>query len=519
LKVGATVQIGLDKPVKLCEVFKRYVEFCFEQYPMTKVDISELEFFHTQLLSGQDTAEGAALMKNDRISVRRERVKERLDEEAANRAQRESDQPYFRQLRDMLPDAQDSSTPIHDVADVILDCRQSLNPNTVSTIKCHSVMIRKRCPWLNRMIAAARQEMARLSVVTLPDLKAVDDNGDPTAAKIENDDEDINEASSTSVVERQKLPESKFLLVEIKDHAPEVIKILLEYCYTNRVESLGSEAFKLSCKTTPQYKKGPVPPFSQRQWPNHGEPVVTFDVAVAGVRLAEEANLPRLSLMCEIAAAQLVDHAHAVDALEVCEKQNQLTGNMLPRLRKATMEVVLMSCRFGDDNYTTNMIKNGLAKKSAMLIPTLITGTMEAIEAREKRMRRFNTGATLSLDKQDWQANARRHYDKIDQMDSMERDRERRKRRAGNAFHDDYLGRYMQGVAGGGTILDDDEMFSFWGESELKRKTLKRMHGPRSVLSFCERLVPRKNGMLGNHLVVPSKRSNPTQAMPRRDLR
>lgn len=539
LKVGVTVQIGLDKPVKLSEVFKRYVEFCNEECLSQTVDASDLEFFHTQLLNGHDTAEVAALMKNDRISVRREQSNERLDEEAWNKLQREIDQPYFRQLRDMLPNAQDTSTSIHDFADVVLDCRRVLHPHTTSTIKCHSIMICKRCPWLNRLIAAAREELSRRSVVTVQGGRPMDVDDDDeernfdmmqhveveprrdasAAAEIENDDEDITEVKN---LEHRPANSSDLLYIEIKDHPPEAMKILLEYCYTNRVENLGFEAFMHSCRTKPQYKKmqGPVPPFSLRRWPNSGEPTIMFDVALAGIRLAEEVNLPRLSLMCEIAAAQLVDHAHAVEALAACEEQRILTGNPLPRLRKASMEIVLVSYHSFDDNVTTSFLKSALSEKGSLLIPTLITGTMEAIEAGEKRMRHLNVNAMCSPEKRDWKVTARRHFDKIDKIDAIERDRERRKRRAGNDFIDEYTDpiedRYMQNVASGSTVFDDDGLFSFWGESG-RHVSLKRMHAHITSSSLGNRLAARRTGTLNNHLVVTNQRNNaPTQ---RRELR
>jgi hypothetical protein len=477
-------------------------------------------------------------MKNDRISVRREQSNERLEEEAWNKLQREIDQPYFRQLRDMLPSARDTTTSIHDFADVILDCRRVLHPHTASTIKCHSIMICKRCPWLKRLIKEAKDELARHSVVTVPDVRPIDEEEDDehsfdlmqrvevepqrdasAAAKIENDDEDLNEQKA---VEDQHYNNSKLLYIEIKNHPPEAMKILLEYCYTNRVENLGFEAFMHACRTKPQYKKiqGPVPPFSLRRWPNSGEPTITFEVALAGIRLAEEANLPRLSLMCEIAAAQLVDHAYAVDALAACEEQRQLTGNPLPRLRKATMEIVLVSYHSFDDNVTTSFLKNALSDKGSLLIPTLITGTMEAIEASEKRMRHLNVNSISSLEKRDWKVIARRHFEKIDKIDAIERDRERRKRRAGSDFMDDYTDpiedRYAMNVSSGSTIFDDDGLFSFWGESG-RHMSLKRMHAHMSSSSLSNRLAARRSGNLNNHLVVSKKRnSGPTQ---RRELR
>jgi hypothetical protein len=135
---------------------------------------------------------------------------------------------------------------------------------------------------------------------------------------------------------------------------------------------------------------------------NSGEPTILFDVALAGIRLAEEAELPRLSFMCEIAAAQLVDHSNIVDALATCEQQRQLTGNALPRLRKATMDIVLVLFQLGNDNETTACLRKALSDKTALLVPTLITGTMEAVDAGEKRMRQINISTISTPDKRDW---------------------------------------------------------------------------------------------------------------------
>jgi hypothetical protein len=89
-----------------------------------------------------------------------------------------------------------------------------------------------------------------------------------------------------------------------------------------------------SCKTKPAYKKEvvPVPPCSLKiiRLLNIGDPTVSFSTALAGITLAEEANMLRLSLMCEVAASQLVNCGNAVDALAACETHKQLKSN--PRL-------------------------------------------------------------------------------------------------------------------------------------------------------------------------------------------
>jgi hypothetical protein len=136
----------------------------------------------------------------------------------------------------------------------------------------------------------------------------------------------------------------------LANHSPDAAKLLLEFCYTNRVIPLGCIAFLQSCKSKPDRKQNePVPPFSigsssgSHHWPNRGEPTVSFPVVVATLALAEEASLPRLSLMCEIAAARLVSSTNVMDALAMYQTQKELTGNSLPRLRKAAMDIVLRS--------------------------------------------------------------------------------------------------------------------------------------------------------------------------------
>jgi hypothetical protein len=545
LKLGVTVQIGLDKACKLSAVFNRYVEFCNEQQPETNVEVADLEFVHAQVLVGHDTAETAALMKNDRISVRREQSNERREDEARNRVQRDSDKEYFQQLRQLLPtetsSGRTSVNATQRYADAVLDCRGIL-PETrplveATTIKCHSALIHKCCPWLGRKIAAARLESARQSVITVQDETKPEsededfelmqqikvqqpDEQESFAAQIENDDDDLVERSAAVSTTRRASRNSDFMMDQddddddvasfstdttrqsqagnlvwtvIEDHCPEAVKLLLEYCYTNRVVPLGCEAFLQSCKTKPQYKKlqGPVPPYSARsaRWPNAGEPTVSFAVALAGVRLAEEADMPRLSLMCEVAAAQLVDHASAVEALSACESQRKLTGNPLPRLRKATMEIVLHA-QHTSFNGVASLLKNALAEKGPLLVPTLITGTMEAVEASEKKKNYPSTGHSLTGEKRDWKTMAYSYFDKFDKIDAKERERERRKRRGGTLEDKDDRS----------AILEDDDMFAFWGETGVRQMSLKRMShhlggalGNRIVAN-----LPRRGGSKSN---------------------
>ena len=364
LRPGIVVTIGLSKSTKLSAVFQRYVDFCNEATTSKeeKISLCDLEFVHCQLLNGSDNAETSGLMKNDKIKVRKDRSAERVAEQERMRLQREADRNFFHQMRHLMPDMGGSKT-----ADVILDCKGKLfdesgrNQQVLSSIvKAHSVILKKRCPWLEGMIRTAEikaamegdvdeirsvskrnedldDEKSILVCRVESDLKSGDEqeeNDDDSAvltfapkekhdteeagsgaAEIEIDDEDDDASdedfraqpladdgrprSPAVLTSTNHSPQvTKFLRITL-DHSPEAVKLLLEYCYTNRVASLGQDAFVHACKTRPLKHAGPVAPYpistsGSRRWPKNGHPTVTFAVAVAGIVLADEAGLPRL---------------------------------------------------------------------------------------------------------------------------------------------------------------------------------------------------------------------------------
>ena len=263
---------------------------------------------------------------------------------------------------------------------------------------------------------------------------------------------------------------AKMIWVTLPNHSPEAVQLLLEYLYTNRVVSLGVEAFVQSCRTKPLAKyKGPVPPYpigasAVRRWPNRGEPTISFRLALATLLLAEEANLPRLSLMCEIAAAQLVTVSNVVDALTVCERQKKRAAsaagsgsstvhvNPLPRLRKVAMDYVLRSGP--RPVFVLPTFRQALEERSTSFVPTLLVGAMEALEQDEVKKKSLQQQQIQhsylhhhhhhqhqppsqlapphpfrTLDPSDWQAAAWKHFKQIDREDHARRDRERKKRR------------------------------------------------------------------------------------------
>lgn len=174
-------------------------------------------------------------------------------------------------------------------------------------------------------------------------------------------------------------------------HPPEAVKLLLEYCYTNRVLPLGYEAFQKSYRkpdlNTPDSPVGPYPPtFSQASrasWSNGGKPTVSLSVALAGIRLAEEVELPRLSLLCEIAASQLVTAQTLLESLALCEESKRgKGGNGLAILRRAVMmqHVLAHGSRGVSELAAMPSFQRGLQERGDVVVPSLLTGVAEAIK-------------------------------------------------------------------------------------------------------------------------------------------
>jgi hypothetical protein len=230
------------------------------------------------------------------------------------------------------------------------------------------------------------------------------DRSNRAAAEIEIDDDDdvkmpAARRESSDVFASGTSGGGSLLWVTIPNHPPDAVRLLLEYCYTNRVVPLGQKAFQKACRTTGERDRrnplrpfsGPVAPFHNhssktRGWPNDGLPTISFSVALAGIALAEEAKMDRLSLMCQVAASELIKPSNVVEALGRCTAQEKLTGNPLPLLRSAAMSVFF---DFGErgviDLCRTQTFKRALEEKSdASILKSLLIGTTEAITPEKK---------------------------------------------------------------------------------------------------------------------------------------
>ncbi|KAL3799949.1 hypothetical protein HJC23_007422 [Cyclotella cryptica] len=480
LKRGSTVYIGLDKTTKLSRVFQQFCTFINKESTRIKGKLhsdetlspKEFEFVHCTLLDAMHTVEASAMMKNDRIMVRRDRSKERAMKAEIVRLQRESDRKYFNDLRQLL---HNSSPDFLRGCDVILDCRgkvvdeRGFSQNVLATmVRANSAVLSKRCKWLAQKIMDAKEEIRRRAEMTVPsdgndknDEGKVDDSfeggqksddeddivpsfperdgprggGDAmegnsfVAAKVEDDEEDDVAFPPAKKAKLGKSAVSPNTVIIPLDHSPEAVKLLLEYSYTNRVHSLGFNAFvKASRYVGPGSTKelGPVPPFRKHEWPKNGMPTVSLHLALAGIALAEEAQMPRLSLMCEVAASQLVNQNNVIDVLSTCQSQLLKTGNRLPILKKAAM----LDCIFPNGSTGIDRLmekpnfKTNLEEKRNLVIPSLLEGTVELLPSGmlatkdwQKKKEKMETDTNLT-------------YLQEDKVDKNNREMQRKKYRS-----------------------------------------------------------------------------------------
>lgn len=474
---GATVYVGLDKGSKLSVVFQHYCDFVNSKSPSSKpgsrvyIKPTDLEFMHCATLDAQHTVEASAMMKNDRIRVVRERSKDRSAKAEMIRLQRESDRKYFKELRSLLP----NPSPEGMGSDVILECQgkvkdeRGFSQNVLATtVRANSVLIAKRCKWLGQKISTAREDMRKRAEMTIPSdevkseskeaersssqsddeeydivpsnpLPAGDNNNNNAiaadrvlAAEIEDDEEDdevdagkspTNEQASTSHLRDVASSNSVWISLQ---HSPQAVKLLLEYCYTNRVQALGQDAF-LKASKFPNPKdvgalaakeSGPVPPFRKHEWPDGGAPTVSLHLALAGIALAEEAHMPRFSLMCEVAASKLVDYSNIIDVLAACQTQQQQTGNRLPLLRKAAM----LDCVFGKRYFENPIFKNNMIARKDLVIPSVLDGSIEVFPTN------LDSKEVLKK-KEKMQKEKKQIFDMLDESDRNKRLFERIKQR------------------------------------------------------------------------------------------
>ena len=93
----------------------------------------------------------------------------------------------------------------------------------------------------------------------------------------------------------------------------------------------------------------------------------------------------RLSLMCEVSAALLTSSSNVVEALTMSAMQKSISGNDLPRLRRAAMVVILRRGPRGVSEIgRSSFFRKALEEERSMIVPTLLQSTQEILTHWEK---------------------------------------------------------------------------------------------------------------------------------------
>lgn len=401
-KRGTTVRVGLDKTTKLYSVFSHFARFCTltskNKEPLSE---SDLEFVHDQVLSGTETAEGSALMKNDVVKVRKRRAEQEESRARRERMQRESDAIYFRQMKRLL--CEGLTNHHNNTHDLIIECRGTLkdkktnnlaqNPRheTTTALRAHRAIISKRSPWFKDHIRRAVEAKQFHPVVRIPnDAVPIENHPTPTnhkgnldrAANDDDDDDDdavqplplpsgdknhdvgggprplalAGDKDNDRPAHNELNPAAEVVVrVVLERHPPEAVELFLEYCYTNRCAPLGGRD-------------------------DDARPLVSMSTALAGVELAEEARAPRFASLCETAATRLVRRDNVTDALCSCAASD----NGLPRLRERAMACLLERRVLEELASSTDFVET-LRERSGLLVPAVLTGLVDAEDSRKRR--------------------------------------------------------------------------------------------------------------------------------------
>ena len=282
----------------------------------------------------------------------------------------------------------------------------------------------------------------------------------------DNDNANENDTSSSSIDMNMNMnistsstnpnPNNKFLLrIPMHQHSPDAVKLLLEYCYTNRCLSLGTPGFthhvdlkkpifphqqnslsrnkakspspKTSTNTldyirtlhqqqvlnsnnppaTDQNLNGgfydpvfhnkkfvPSTTFNKLDLPEF--PTTTFQIAIEALQLAEEAKLPKFSLMCELSACALLNSSNVAHGLVQCSYQMMTSGNPLNHLKPACLEFLQDVDNVNAAAKDSKFLKC-LSEQGIYILPAVLKGITEALPhplARKRKRSEYGSGGS-----------------------------------------------------------------------------------------------------------------------------
>ena len=143
----------------------------------------------------------------------------------------------------------------------------------------------------------------------------------------------------------------------------------------------------------------------------------------------------------------------------MCTNQKAISGNDLPLLRKAAMDVILRNGVRGVVELNRNSsFRRALDERRAVIVPTLLQGTTEAVDLYTKRrgLKRERPSVAHLV------------FDEADTEDSYKREQERRKRRKERGQNLDHP--YDEGY----DILEDP-LISMLTDSASIRRSINRI--------------------------------------------
>ena len=172
--------------------------------------------------------------------------------------------------------------------------------------------------------------------------------------------------------------------------------MLLEFCYTNRCDACGIEAFEISSPDAVS--------IHGNNWPHYGEPQMSMSVALACITLGEEVGLQKFSLMCEVAASNLIHRGNVLEALSLCTSQKRKTGNRLAILRNKAAAFMLRKSVLDALKTDKNFLVS-LNKKRENIIPALLHGTRDKVGAIKPKKEEHRISMSSKLKKWNFREN------------------------------------------------------------------------------------------------------------------
>jgi len=415
--------------------------------------VERLEFSHVDTFDDwQHFPDQCRLMSNDEIIVRlKNESKSGVDKKEKDEEMHAIELNYFRELH-----ALEGS----DGADIIFDCMDTIDGQKLlsTSVRGHSAVLSKRCEFVAEKIRSARQlfsppttiptnDAAQPNTPTTPGVNVIADGSGSDESGDDEIDTNNGERNASTPMNNIIDNEKPLLRISLSNHHPKAVKLLLEYCYTNRCLGLGTVAFThvVDLKREERLKKEALEKEmgvgnisnnenksdnktyqlpsvevlnqelrdgTHRDEDNNNEdevlevkhnkqivksevyasempelPTVSFSVAISALELGLEAKMASFSLMCELAAAALIDSQNVARALAQCSLSLTTYGNGLPHLKQAALEYLKSPTNVVAVS-TDKVFLSTLTKQGEYIVDDLLKGTAMAMPHKLAKKRK-----------------------------------------------------------------------------------------------------------------------------------